>query len=87
MSEDKKNKLSDADYEKLGKAVEEVYLFGYSRPLRMIWFTLVRGVVYGIGLFIGGTIVVAILLSVLSHFNTVPFVNEIVNSANNSKLK
>lgn len=78
--EDKK--MTPKDYEKLGKALEEVFLVGYSSPKRLLWFGFLRGIVYGLGIFIGGTIIVAIVISVLTQFNDLPiagpFIEKIV---------
>jgi hypothetical protein len=71
-------KMTAKDYEKLGKALEEVYLIGYANPKRFLWFSFLRGIVYGLGIFIGGTIVVAIVLSVLTQFNSVPVIGPLV---------
>ncbi len=86
-SKDLTHKMTQKDYEKLGKAMEEVYLSGYSNAPRFLWFSLMKGIVYGIGLFIGGTIVVAILLSILTQFNDVPFVKRIVDTASRSRIQ
>ena len=71
-------KMTPKDYEKLGKALEEVYLIGYANPRRFLWFSFLRGIVYGLGIFIGGTIVVAIVISVLTQFNDVPVIGPLV---------
>ena len=83
-----KNKLTAKDYEKLGKALEDVYLIGYANPKRFLWFGFLRGIVYGLGIFIGGTIVVAIVISLLTQFNDVPvvgpFIDKIIQMVNAS---
>ncbi len=71
-------KMTPKDYEKLGKALEEVYLIGYANPKRFLWFGFLRGIVYGLGIFIGGTIVVALVIWVLSQFNQVPVIGPFV---------
>lgn len=75
---DTAKKMTPKDYEKLGKALEEVYLIGYANPRRFLWFSFLRGIVYGLGIFIGGTIVVAIVISVLTQFNDVPVIGPLV---------
>lgn len=75
---DTPKKMTAKDYEKLGKALEEVYLIGYANPKRFLWFSFLRGIVYGLGIFIGGTIVVAIVVSVLTQFNSVPVIGPFV---------
>lgn len=75
---DHPKKMTPKDYEKLGKALEEVYLIGYANPRRFLWFSFLRGIVYGLGIFIGGTIVVAVVLSILTQFNSVPVIGPLV---------
>lgn len=71
-------KMTEKDYEKLGKSLEQVYLTGYASTKRFLWFSFLRGIVYGLGIFIGGTIVVAIVLSVLTQFNDAPVIGPFV---------
>lgn len=78
MADKNSKKMTPKDYEKLGKALEDVYLIGYANPKRFLWFGFLRGIVYGLGIFIGGTIVVAIVLSVLTQFNDVPVIGPLV---------
>jgi len=75
---DHPKKMTAKDYEKLGKALEEVYLISYANPRRFLWFSFLRGIVYGLGIFIGGTIVVAVVLSILTQFNSVPVIGPLV---------
>lgn len=71
-------KMTPKDYERLGKALEEVYLIGYANPRRFLWFGFLRGIVYGLGIFIGGTIVVALVIWILSQFNQVPVIGPFI---------
>lgn len=61
--------MTDKDYEKLGRALEEVYLIGYANPKRFLLFSFLRGIVYGLGIFIGGTIIVAVVIGILGQFD------------------
>jgi len=84
MSTEKKK--SDKYYEDLGKSLESILLLGYTKPSRMLLFTFLKGIVYGVGIFIGGTIVIALLVWTLQKFNSVPLigplVQKIVNQVN-----
>lgn len=62
-------KMGPQDYEKLGRALEDVYLIGYANPKRFLWFSFLRGIVYGLGIFIGGTIIVALVIGILGQFD------------------
>jgi hypothetical protein len=66
------------DYEKLGREMENIMLLGYSNTKRVIWVIFLKGIVYGVGLFIGGTIVVALVLWILGFFDDVPLIGPIV---------
>lgn len=59
------------------------YFFEMSHPRwgRVIKYAFIKGVATGFGLFLGGTIVVALLLWILSLLGQVPFLNDIAESA------
>lgn len=48
-----------------------------------------RGVFYGVGFFVGGTLIVGVIIYVLSLFNTAPligdFITKILNVVNSTK--
>lgn len=71
-------KLTTADYEKLGRAIEDVYLIGYANPKRFLWFSFLRGIVYGLGIFIGGTIIVALVFWFLGQFDEAPIIGPVI---------
>lgn len=85
----KPNRLTPKQYEELGRMIEDVYITGYASPKRLIWGSLIKGIGYGFGIFIGGTIVVGLVIWLLTKFNEIPVLNpfitkivEIVNAAN-----
>ncbi len=59
----------------------------YSRRREIYVMNLVRGIFFGFGSLVGGTIVVALLLWVLSVLNYVPFLDGIMNSVQESLQK
>ena len=75
MQRDSKDKsdavraMSAKDYEELGRAVERVYTHGYLTKRRLVFISLLRGMAYGLGIFIGGTVVVALVAWVLGFFD------------------
>ncbi|MBP9813113.1 hypothetical protein KBC51_01585 [Candidatus Saccharibacteria bacterium] len=83
--------LKIKDYEHLGRMMEEIVATSYANKLRFFGFTFMRGVVYGLGIFIGGTIIVAIVIGVLTQFNDAPiigpFLNRIVEILNTGTAK
>lgn len=71
--------MTAADYEKLGRAIETVYVSGYASRKRLFLMSLYRGVGYGLGIFIGGTIIVALIAYAISQFETVPFLKDVLD--------
>lgn len=78
--------LTNKQYEDLGRSLEQLYMIGYAKPKRMLYMTFIKGIVYGFGIFIGGTIVVGLVFWVLGQFNQVPvlspFIEKIVDIVN-----
>lgn len=62
------------------------YFFEMSHPKwgRVIKFSFIKGVATGFGVFLGGTILIALLLLILSLLGHVPFLQEISDSARDS---
>jgi hypothetical protein len=74
----KNENKTDKYYEELGKSLENILLLGYTKPSRMLFFTFLKGIVYGLGIFIGGTIIIALLVWALQQFNNVPLIGHLV---------
>jgi hypothetical protein len=78
---DKINKTrTDEEYKALGKMMEDLYLANTSKAHRLLWYNFVRGLAYGVGIFLAGTLVVGILIWVLSLFDQVPVIGPFVQS-------
>jgi len=79
-------KLTTKDYEKMGRMLEEIAQTGYASQKRVLWFSFIKGMAYGLGLFLAGTVVVALVLWVLGLFDEVPvisrFTEQLINSIN-----
>jgi hypothetical protein len=73
-----------ADYEKLGKAVENILVKDHVNIVqnwkRFILVNFGRGLPIGLGSIIGATLIVALLLWILSLFGELPFVGDIFDS-------
>lgn len=76
--------LTAADYEKLGRAMEQVYVSGYASRKRLFLMSLYRGIGYGLGIFVGGTIIVALIAYAISQFETVPFLKDVIEPIRNT---
>lgn len=73
-------KLQDDELLELGKKLQQFYDMGYVNKKQTILFSFYKGLAGGLGAFLGGTIIVGLLLWILSLFNNVQFVNHIVNN-------
>jgi hypothetical protein len=83
-----KRKATAQDYEKLGKAVANVFKSDYFNVIetkkRFIYMTFLRGVLMGLGSAVGATLILAILLWVLSLFGELPWVGNFFESTKES---
>lgn len=73
-------KLTAKDYEKLGRDMSNVYESMYTNKKRLYFLTFTKGIVYGFGIFLGGTILVAILVYSLGLFVEYPTINKLYNA-------
>lgn len=71
---------SDEELVELGKKLEEFYESGYISKKQALTFSLLKGIAGGAGAFIGGTLVIALLLWVLSLFDALPFIGHIAET-------
>jgi hypothetical protein len=67
-----------AQYERLGRVVEEALLQDYIDVLRstrrQVWSSFVRGLFFGFGSFLGATVLVALLLAILQLAGGAPLI-------------
>ncbi len=64
--------------------LEELFEDYYKNRHRLYVMNLIRGVFFGFGTVVGGTIVVALVLWVLSIVHYIPFLDGIVKAAEHS---
>ncbi|MDQ5913734.1 MAG: hypothetical protein QG623_353 [Patescibacteria group bacterium] len=76
--------MSDKELQELGEKLKEFYEIGYINKWKTLRFTLLKGVAQGLGLFIGGTVVVALVIWALSAIDTVPLVQPVVDNLQRS---
>lgn len=79
-----KTDKSDDELKKLGEMLVNLHELGYTSKRRLIGISFLKGLAYGLGAFIGGTIVIALLLWVLGLFDSVPLLDGVVESIKNS---
>lgn len=70
-------KLSDKQYQDLGKKLVDFYETGYVDKKQALSFSFLEGLAGGFGAFLGGTILIALLLWILSLFDQVPLVDTV----------
>jgi hypothetical protein len=63
---------------------EEFFNDYYKRRRQVYHMNLVRGIWFGFGSVLGGTLLITILLWVLSLFHQIPFLNDIVETIQRS---
>lgn len=79
-----KKEMTPKEYEQLGRRMEQVYTTGYASRGRLMYMNFLRGIAYGVGIFIGGTIVVGIVITVLVQFEEVPVIGPFAQKINQS---
>lgn len=67
-------------YEQLGRMLENIYQTGYIDKNQMYKMSFVKGLLSGVGGVLGATLVVALLLWVLSLFDSIPFIGPVIDS-------
>lgn len=61
------NKLKDLEFMKV-----------FSHPLKFMWFSLIKGMMVGLGTVLGATVLVGLLIYLLSKISLVPIVGDFV---------
>ncbi len=76
--------FSKKERDQVSKALEILFATNFISKKRLYWENFVRGLTFSIGSIIGATVGIALILWVLSFFNTVPFIGPIVEHAQNT---
>jgi hypothetical protein len=74
-------KMSDKKRLEFAKQVEYMYEAVNPNWRKLLTFAFLKGVATGLGVFIGGTIVVTLLLWILSGLGQLPFLDDLTDSA------
>ena len=80
-------KMSDKKRVEFGKQVEYMYEAVNPNWRKLLTFSFLKGLATGFGVFLGGTIVVALLLWILSGLGQIPFLNDLTDSAKDTLQK
>ena len=74
-----KSDLSPAQYEKVGRMFIDITQSAYANRWRIFYLSFVKGFFSGIGGIIGATVGVALLLYILSFFDTIPLIDRFID--------
>ncbi len=75
-----RHKKSDKELMELGQKLQMFYDMGYVSKKQALGFTFLKGIIGGAGAFIGGTLIIALLLWGLSLLDETPFIGDIIQS-------
>lgn len=76
--------LNDKERIEFTKNVEQLLEARYANWRRILTLSFLKGLATGLGIFLGGTIVVGLLLWMLSSLRSLPFVGELSKAAEHS---
>ena len=79
-----RQKMTDQQRIEFAKQLEGFYEVSYADLKKILTFSFLRGMATGLGVFIGGTLVVALLLWMLSQLGHLPFIGDISKAAKQS---
>jgi hypothetical protein len=79
-----RQKITDQQRIAFAKQIETLYEASHANTKNVLAFSLLKGIATGLGVFLGGTLIVALLLWLLSLGNNIPFVGKISQGAKNS---
>jgi len=82
-----KPNMTNKDYENIGRLVEDIYVAGSANIKRLLWLNFIKGIAYGLGIFIAGTIIIGLVIWLLSLFNHVPLIGPLVQHISNNLHK
>ncbi len=68
---------SEEEALELGKKLQQFYELGYVDKKSALGFTFVKSVVQGIGVFVGGTVMIALLLWILGGLEDIPLIRPV----------
>lgn len=68
------------DSKEVLKALEVLFAADYIDKKQLYWHNFLRGMAFSVGGVIGATLIIALLLWVLSLFDTVPFIGPVIDN-------
>ena len=79
-----KPEVEASHYERVGRALENIFISAYANKKRVYLVSFWRGIAFGTGSAIGGTIVLALVLFFLSQVSDIPFLGDIAEKISNA---
>lgn len=76
--------VDKSDYDKLAKALVTIIESGHIDTGRVMKVSFWRGVVFGLGGVLGGTLLVAAIIYILSLFTDIPFLGDVADKVRDS---
>lgn len=80
----KTTQIKKTDYEEFGRFMVRVFETGYFNKSRLFKYSFLKGVAGGFGSVVGATIVVALVLWILSFFDSLPLIDNFVSTIDKS---
>lgn len=77
-------KLSDQERIEFTKQIEYFYEVAHADLKKVAIFSFIKGIATGLGVFLGGTIIAALLLWAVSQLDNLPFVGNISKATEQS---
>ena len=75
---------SKKELERLGRSLKNIFETDYISQWRVYKVNFVRGVFFGLGAALGGSLVIAIIIWILSLFSQVPLIGNFVDTIRES---
>ena len=69
-----KTTVKEDELMELGESLQRFYELGYTNEKEALKFSFLKGIAQGFGIFIGGTVVVAVVLWLLGSFTELPLI-------------
>lgn len=80
----KKKNTNDFDSKEAARALEVLFAAGYVDKKKLYLANFMRGIFFSLGSIVGATVIIALLLWVLSAFDTIPVIGNFVQAVQNS---
>lgn len=84
MPKEKLKARKSSEYQAIGKLLEDMYMANTDFRAKVLWFSFLRGLFYGLGIFIAGTLVVGVIIWILGLFDSIPLIGPLIEKIINN---